>query len=85
MPGADETGSLGKAWLANWTAEVIEAVAKIAHEPVPRTDDLSTREGLERAWSRMAVPVCVYASQPLRVGLLRAGWFRNDGHPQDVL
>ena len=83
MPGADETGSLGKAWLANWTAEVIEAVAKIAHEPVPRTDDLSTREGLERAWSRMTVRV--FASQPPCVGLLSTGWFRNDWHLQSVL
>ena len=39
----------------------------------------------QRAWSSMAVPVCVYASQPLRVGLLRAGWFRNDWHVPNVL
>ena len=38
-----------------------------------------------RAWSRMAVPVFVYASQPPRVGLLRAGWFRNDWRLQSVL
>ena len=39
----------------------------------------------QRAWSSMAVPVCVYASQPLRVGLLSAGWFRNDWHVPNVL
>ncbi len=35
-----------------------------------------------RAWSRMAAPVLVYASQPPTVDPPRAGWFRNDWHPQ---
>ena len=70
IPSADETWALWHARLASSNPKVVESVAQIAHDPMPGTNDLSTRERLEatqRAYPpfTLRVPVLVIPFQPL--------------------